>query len=71
MRTALTDGTHHIVASAPGRVTIDKTFDVSPTAAAFSLVLERAKRTTPLPTGHGSGSAKTTDKDAPIDPFKD
>jgi serine/threonine-protein kinase len=67
VRAKLGDGSHRIVASATGRITIDKTFDVGPGADAFSLVLER-KRATTQP---GQGSAQPSDKDAPIDPFAD
>jgi eukaryotic-like serine/threonine-protein kinase len=73
VRVPLTDGSHHIVATAAGRVTIDKMFEVSATTAAFSFVLERVKKSTgpAPPNARGSGSAAIDNKDAPIDPFSD
>jgi len=74
VRVPLTDGPHRITASASGRVTIDKTFDVAATANAFSLVLERVKSgTKQQPAGQGSGSSlgSAVQKDYTVDPFKD
>ncbi|HEX5062855.1 MAG TPA: protein kinase [Kofleriaceae bacterium] len=74
VRVQLTDGPHRIAASASGRTPIDKTVDVSASANAFSLVLERAKSNTkqhPAGQGSGSGQGSAVQKDYTVDPFKE
>jgi serine/threonine-protein kinase len=73
VRVPLGDGSHRIAATATGRIAIDKTFEVSATAAAFSLVLERKHSGgSTVPVGQGSGSAANAgQKDYTLDPFKE
>jgi serine/threonine-protein kinase len=73
-RVQLVDGAHRLRASAPGRTTVDKTFEVSATSPAVEVRLERVKVGARPAAGAGSGSAAAKDdakKDATIDPFAD